>query len=446
MRRICRGRRAQWRTGGANRTRRFARFMITESRRTHFPGPRFPVTIRRNAGNCLTHGLARARRNRSPALEPEGLGRCGRLRAAGGRRHGRRRWRAAAFPAARWSMGSCICRWCCRRWRWAICCCRARHARAARCVAAAPIFGIRFVVQLDGRGARLGHLTFPFQVRAIRLALEAQEPGLVPSRRDARRRRVGPLVQSAPCRSRCPASSAAPSPPSPRAWASSAPSSPSSPTFPAKRARLPLAIYTAIQSPGGEAAAARLSAISIALALDRASPWPNSRTAACARADSDDERRNPPARHATFARLRARCGFRLRSRRHGAVRAVGRGQVHHRQCRRGIDRARRRPHRARRRDPVRFRARHLRSARARRRIGVVFQDARLFPHLSRGGQPALRLAPRADMRRERTEIAHIVDLLGLGACSTGDPRTLSGGETIARGARPRASDAAPRPF
>lgn len=59
-----------------------------------------------------------------------------------------------------------------------------------------------------------------------------------------------------------------------------------------------------------------------------------------------------------------------------------------------------------------------------RRIGYVFQDARLFPHLdvAQNLDYARRFGARPKTR------AHIIDLLGLGALLTRRPATLSGGE------------------
>jgi molybdate transport system ATP-binding protein len=61
----------------------------------------------------------------------------------------------------------------------------------------------------------------------------------------------------------------------------------------------------------------------------------------------------------------------------------------------------------------------------RRRIGVVFQDARLFPHLSvrRNLRYGLRRAPAGPFA-----IPEVVDLLGIGALLDRRPHTLSGGE------------------
>jgi molybdate transport system ATP-binding protein len=63
----------------------------------------------------------------------------------------------------------------------------------------------------------------------------------------------------------------------------------------------------------------------------------------------------------------------------------------------------------------------------RRRIGFVFQDPRLFPHLSVKGnlEYGLRRTPASE---RRVEIEHVVGLLDLSALLTRRPRTLSGGE------------------
>ncbi|MGE3306466.1 MAG: molybdenum ABC transporter ATP-binding protein [Rhizobiaceae bacterium] len=62
----------------------------------------------------------------------------------------------------------------------------------------------------------------------------------------------------------------------------------------------------------------------------------------------------------------------------------------------------------------------------RRRIGYVFQDARLFPHLSvRGNLDYARWFRRGS---ERSEFARVVDLLGIGHLLKRRPDGLSGGE------------------
>ena len=63
----------------------------------------------------------------------------------------------------------------------------------------------------------------------------------------------------------------------------------------------------------------------------------------------------------------------------------------------------------------------------RRRIGYVFQDDRLFPHLTVAGNLLYgrRFAPRAE---RYLEFERIVELLGVGALLKRRPATLSGGE------------------
>jgi molybdate transport system ATP-binding protein len=62
----------------------------------------------------------------------------------------------------------------------------------------------------------------------------------------------------------------------------------------------------------------------------------------------------------------------------------------------------------------------------RRRIGYVFQDARLFPHLSVAGN--LRYGARRAAGPAFIEFAEVVQLLGLGSLLARRPRQLSGGE------------------
>jgi molybdate transport system ATP-binding protein len=78
----------------------------------------------------------------------------------------------------------------------------------------------------------------------------------------------------------------------------------------------------------------------------------------------------------------------------------------------------------------------------RRRAGYVFQDLRLFPHLTVGGNLAYgeRLAPVQDRWMGQGEVA---DLLGIGHLLGRAPDTLSGGEAR-RVAIGRALLAAPR--
>ena len=62
-----------------------------------------------------------------------------------------------------------------------------------------------------------------------------------------------------------------------------------------------------------------------------------------------------------------------------------------------------------------------------RRAGYVFQDARLFPHMSVADN--IRFGWRRALEKaSEAEIAHVIDLLGLGHLLARRPRALSGGE------------------
>lgn len=126
--------------------------------------------------------------------------------------------------------------------------------------------GLRFVFSWTGAALASAILTFPFQVRAIRLSLESQEAGLS----DA----AGTLGAGALDRLftlHLPLAAPGILAGVITAFAACLGEFGAIITFvsniPGETRTIPLAIYTAIQSPGGEAAAARLAAISILLAL-----------------------------------------------------------------------------------------------------------------------------------------------------------------------------------
>ena len=127
-------------------------------------------------------------------------------------------------------------------------------------------FGIRFVFSWTGAALASAILTFPFQVRAIRLSLEAQDRGLAEA---AETLGAGPLDRlfSLHLPLAVPGILAG----AVTAFAACLGEFGAIITFvsniPGETRTIPLAIYTAIQTPGGEAAAARLAALSIALAL-----------------------------------------------------------------------------------------------------------------------------------------------------------------------------------
>ncbi|MGI9415360.1 MAG: molybdate ABC transporter permease subunit [Hyphomicrobiales bacterium] len=126
--------------------------------------------------------------------------------------------------------------------------------------------GLRFVFSWTGAALAAGIVTFPFQVRAVRLALDAIDPGLEQA---ARTLGAGPLdcLMTVTMPLALPGILAG----AITAFAASLGQFGAIITFvsnvPGETRTLPLAIYSAIQTPGGEAAAARLAALSIALAL-----------------------------------------------------------------------------------------------------------------------------------------------------------------------------------
>jgi len=127
-------------------------------------------------------------------------------------------------------------------------------------------FGIRFVFSWTGAALASAILTFPFQVRAIRLSLESQDRGLAEA---AETLGAGPLDRlfSLYLPLAVPGILGG----AVTAFAACLGEFGAIITFvsniPGETRTIPLAIYTAIQTPGGEAAAARLAALSIALAL-----------------------------------------------------------------------------------------------------------------------------------------------------------------------------------
>jgi molybdate transport system permease protein len=127
-------------------------------------------------------------------------------------------------------------------------------------------FGIRFVFSWTGAALAAGIISFPFQVRAIRLAMEAVDPGL---RDAAETLGAGPIDRffSITLPLALPGVIAG----AITAFAASLGEFGAIITFvsniPGETRTLPLAIYTVIQSPGGEAMAARLAGLSIVLAL-----------------------------------------------------------------------------------------------------------------------------------------------------------------------------------
>ncbi|HUO97524.1 MAG TPA: molybdate ABC transporter permease subunit [Rhizomicrobium sp.] len=126
--------------------------------------------------------------------------------------------------------------------------------------------GIRFVFSWTGAALASALITFPLQVRAIRLALDSADPGLADA---ARTLGAGPLDRLV----NITLPSAVPGLVSGAITAFSASLGEFGAiiTFvsniPGETQTLPLAIYAALQTPGGETQAARLCVMSIVLAL-----------------------------------------------------------------------------------------------------------------------------------------------------------------------------------
>ena len=127
-------------------------------------------------------------------------------------------------------------------------------------------FGVRLVFTTAGAALATGVMSFPLMVRAIRLSLEAVDPGLEAA---ARTLGAGPLdrFSTVTLPLMLPGILAG----AVVAFAAGLGEFGAVITFasniPGETQTLPLAIYAAIQQPGGEATAARLSAVSFALAI-----------------------------------------------------------------------------------------------------------------------------------------------------------------------------------
>jgi molybdate transport system permease protein len=126
--------------------------------------------------------------------------------------------------------------------------------------------GIRFVFSWTGAALASAIITFPFQVRAIRLSLEAIDPGLSAAAETLGAGRWDRLVNIT-----LPLALPGIVAGIITAFAASLGEFGAIITFvsniPGETRTLPLAIYTALQEPGGEAEAMRLSILSILLAL-----------------------------------------------------------------------------------------------------------------------------------------------------------------------------------
>jgi len=127
-------------------------------------------------------------------------------------------------------------------------------------------FGVRLVFTTEGAALATAVMSFPLIVRAVRLSLEAVDPGLEAA---ARTLGAGPLDRF--CTVTLPLMAPGILAGAVTAFAAGLGEFGAVITFasniPGETQTLPLAIYAATQSPGGEATAARLAGISFALAI-----------------------------------------------------------------------------------------------------------------------------------------------------------------------------------
>ena len=63
-----------------------------------------------------------------------------------------------------------------------------------------------------------------------------------------------------------------------------------------------------------------------------------------------------------------------------------------------------------------------------RRVGILFQDDLLFPHLSVGANLAFGLQPGGSATERKAKIEEALNEVGLGGFANRDPATLSGGQ------------------
>ncbi|HXZ67299.1 MAG TPA: molybdate ABC transporter permease subunit [Alphaproteobacteria bacterium] len=126
--------------------------------------------------------------------------------------------------------------------------------------------GIRFIFSWTGAALASAIVTFPFQVRAVRLALDAVDSGL-----DQAAETLGASAVDRFFSITLPLAMPGLIAGAITAFAASLGEFGAIITFvsniPGETRTIPLAIYSAIQSPGGEAAAARLAVLSILLAF-----------------------------------------------------------------------------------------------------------------------------------------------------------------------------------
>ena len=302
-------------------------------------------------------------------------------------------------------------------------------------------FGIVFAFRWTGAALACGGHGLPADGARDPAVDRGGRPAARGGRRHARRQPRLDVPRRHPAADRCPASSPARSSASPRRWASSARRSPSSPTSPARPRRCPRRSTASLQVPGGERRRDPADAD-----RDRDLDGGAGRSPSCWRGGSPgaspaiERRHGPRGRAAPPARrLPARRRLRGAGRRHRAVRPLRRRQDHGRQRHRRAAAAGRRAASSSTARCCSTPPRGVFVPRHRRRIGYVFQEGRLFPHLT--VRQNLRFgrwfAPRGE--RAAATSTHVVELLGIGAAARPAAGRALGRREAAGGDRPGAA-------
>ena len=287
-------------------------------------------------------------------------------------------------------------------------------------------FGIRFAFTTAGATLATAVMTFPLMVRAIRLSAGAVDRGLEDA---ARTLGAGPFDRffSITLPLMVPGIAAA----AMTAFAAALGEFGAVITFaasiPGETQTLPLAIYGALQVPGGEETAARLSIVSFILALTALFAVGAHRAPRPHRARIGDRLlRIDIAKQLGAFRLET--AFEAQARGATVVfGASGAGKSCLLAAIAGLVKPDSGPDRDRRRGTCSIPRAAINVAAEARRVGFVFQEARLFPHMS----VRANLEYGSKRRKEHAAAASfddVVALLGIGALLERRPRTLSGGE------------------
>ena len=165
-------------------------------------------------------------------------------------------------------MHLCICLWCCRRWWWGICCCCCSVLAARSAAGSSAVLGIELIFTRNGAALATAVMSFPLMVRAMRISLENVDRGLEDAARtlgagalDRFASITLPLMLPGVLAGAITAFSAALGEFGAVITFVS--------NIPGETRTLPLALYTALQTPGGDSEAARLAILSCALGLER---------------------------------------------------------------------------------------------------------------------------------------------------------------------------------